>query len=581
MKLCSAKINLEDLADLLEKNGKFLDHNPSCSYLVRPTLGKLKRLSQYLDKDEARMIIARFASFLENDVWNSGSSTVSGVLNLRKQREFVSYIAKYISEMAIVLRERKFKQYLAIENNWRRDFNPFLEHVRISSTRLRSTKGAIVKFAHELQPWERKFCELINKHGLIMQEEEPIFLLKSGYRSMYFFNPSHLISKSNVNNKENLEILNEFREILKIFLQNLKNELGDEKIAVLLTHKVGGEDPGTSQFAPLFTELGVNPVHLDPQLDMLKGPVIEGSPSLIPFDGVTTTGRTVDDIIEKYERIMKYKPQIYSLLLNRSIYSKRKDVPIWSIGPSLILSPEILYLSIASYDSDLGYWWPSLLMFHDYLKEIYLYADEDLSRYTKTLGEFKELITDFYEIKMVDGKAQLFDYFDTKLPLNDVTAYLINLHILCWNNIFDTTFSREISPLEDPVEYVETMLRFEKLENPTLGVCSTVLKKNLKENDKIFPKLIEPCDMIHRIYVQKTQEIIQVFKNEYKEPKRVNMKTQIKMEVVNRIIDDTFKKRRKAYKQLGKNVQDAIDDEDNLRKLYLTSIRKLYEIVEE
>jgi len=587
-KLHEVEFDLEDLADLLEKNGEFLAHNPSCTYLVRRTWEKLEEASKYIGRDEARIAISQFVSFLENYVWNSGSSTISGVLDIPTQADFVKHIAKCMSEMANVLRERKFGKYLAIEDYWKRDFSAFLENARTSSTKLRSRKGAILRLVQGPEEWKRKFGELINKHGLVMQEEKPIFLLKSGYRSIYFFNPTHLISKSNVKSEENQEIMNEFKEVLKIFVKHLKDRFGERNVALLLTQKIGGEDPGTSQFAPLFTELGLPSLFLDPNLDVLKGPTIEGVSLIIPFDGVTTTGKTVDTIIDRYEKILKEKPQIYALIWNRSPYSEWKNVPIWSIGPPPILLPEILNLTIASYDSDLGYWWSSLLMFHNYLKDIYLYAGQDLAKYEETRGESEKLIIDSYEVEEVPSErkdertAHLFGYFDTELTFSEFATYLLNVHILCWNTIFDINFGDRISRLENSVEYIETMLRVEKAERITMTFCSDVLKQCLKNESLSFPKLIDPWDKIHRIFVLKSADIIGYLKDKYKECKILNVteRESMTLEEAYKLIDETLKNRREVYKRFNRDIKSAIKEEPTLRELMLRHLKQFYEIKE-
>jgi hypothetical protein len=485
-----------------------------------------------------------------------------------------------MSEMTKVLRKGEFEEYLALENYWKKDFSSFFEQVKIASVRQTKVKGAILKLVNELPPWEKKFGELLNKHGLIMQEEKPIFLLKSGYRSMYFFNPSHLISRSNVKKQENQEIMGEFKEILKMFIQHLKTELGTENIAVLLVQKIGGEDPGTSQFAPLFTELGVPSVYLDPNLDMLKGPIIEGDTLLIPFDGVTTTGKTVELIIDRYERIIKAKPRVYILLWNRSPYPERKprNVPIWSIGSHLVLPPEILNLSLATFDDNLGYLWPSLFLFYDYLRDIYLYAEQDLTRYQKIRGEFEKLIIESYNME-AEKTMKLFDHFDTKLPPSDILTYFINVHILCWNTIFEISLGDKVSRLEDPVRYIETMLRIEKAERPSTIICPLELKKGLECDISIFPKLIDPWDKIHRIFVLKTTNIVEYFKNKYKGCEILDMreKRTITLEEAYRIIDETLKKRREIYKRF--NIE-LTTDESKLRELMLRHLKQFYNVVE-
>jgi hypothetical protein len=579
------KPSIEDIADLLEKNAKFIRQYPSCTYLVRPTLEKLKEATKHIDQDEARIAIIQFMDFIENYVWNSGSSTISRVLDLKIQRAFVNYIAKYMSEMAKVLRENEFKNYLVLEDYWKKDFSPFLEQVRIASARqARSRRGAILKLVPKLQPWERKFVELLNRYGLLMQAEKPIFLLKSGYRSMYFFNPSHLISKSNVKIQENQKVMREFKEVLKMFIQHLKTELGIENIAALLTQKIGGEDPGTIMFAPLFIELGISTVYLDPSLDMIKGPIIEGDTLLIPFDGVTTTGRTVDKIIDRYERIVGEKPRVYALLWNRSSYLKRKNVPIWSIGPPLIILPEILILSIASYDDDLGYMWPSLNIFYDYLRDIYTYAEQDLTKYQKTRGEFEKLIIDFYKIKEIhtehenERTAQLLGYFDTKQSLSNMVTYFINLLILCWNAIWDVAFGNKISRIEDPVGYVESVLKVEQVAGTTLILCSKLLKEKLASPRSSFPKFLErnyPWMKIHGIFVEDTEHIVKHIKDKYFKDSFLLMREITENEAW-RDIEDRISRVREIYK---KYVDQGLVDSQELERLLESSRKELYKLM--
>lgn len=504
-------VDIEGLAELLEKNGEFLYDYPTCTYLIRPTLEKLGEITTEIDLDAAAAI-KRFASFMEYQVWNSGSSTVSSVLDASTQAEFVKYIAKRMLGFAEVLREGAYEKYLTMEDEWRKEFSSFLEDVRASSVKPRSVKGARLRPIGELKIWERKISELMNQHGLVMKADKPLFLLKSGYRSMYFFNPSHLISRSNVNGLKNQEIMGKFKEILKVFIKHLETELKEKNIAFLLTQKIGGEDPGTSQFAPLFTDLGTPVLFLNANLDVLKGPIIEGEPLLIPFDGVTTTGKTVDNVIDRFKKITGRKPVVYSLIWNRSPHLRRDNVPILSIAPSLTPLPEILQVSINSFDSDLGYWWSSLTMFHDYLKDIYLYAEKNMEEYCRTREQFEKLITDSYEMeekqseRKTERTAHLFGYLDTNKPSTDMVIYLMNLNILCWNVISKNRFGNESSRLDNSVEYIETMLSIEKSEKPTLTICPLLLRRGLRDNT-LFPRIIDSWDKVHRIFVANSENI--------------------------------------------------------------------------
>lgn len=472
-----------------------------------------------IDQEEARSSLERFATFMEFQVWNSGSSTVSSVLDVSIQSEFAKYIAERMIDFAKVLKEKEYAKYLTIEDGWKKDFNSFLGHVRASSTKPKLVKGAHLRSVGKLRTWEKKLRELMNKHGLVMKADMPVFVLKSGYRSMYFFNPTHLVSRSSVNGQKNQEIMSEFKQILKIFIKHLQTKLKKENIAFLLTQKIGGEDPGTSQFAPLFTDLGAPVLFLDPYLDALKGPVIEDTPLLIPFDGVTTTGKTVDTVIDRFRKITGRKPLVYSLIWNRSPHLSRDKIPLLSIAPRLIPLPEVLQVSINSSHDDLGYWWPSLTMFHDYLKDIYLYDEENMGRYNKIREEFQSLIVNSHEIEerqskhKVEGTAHLFGFFDTNESLASVTTYLINISILCWNVICFNRFGPKSSRLENSVKYIETMLDIEKTEKPIMSVCPVLLKRGLKDDDSYFPNLIEPWDKVHRIFVKESGNISEYLLN--------------------------------------------------------------------
>jgi hypothetical protein len=587
--LPSVNLCIEDLAELIEYNASFLKRYPSCTYIIRATLEKLRELAEVINQESAPTI-RHFVKFMEDEIWNSGSSTVSTTLDISTQMEFIDYLTEFLSAMSEMLKKHELERYLSIEEKWRQEFNSFLDKVKTSSTRSRSVKGATIKLAGDLQPWEMKFGELLNKYGLVTKADNPIFLLKSGYRSIYFFNPSHLVSRSNINDQENKEIMSGFREALSMFIPYMKKKVGEDKIAVLLTQKFGGEDPGTVQFGAIFNELGVPPVYLDPFIDALKGPVIEGDTTIVPFDGVATTLKTMDTIIKRYESILGKKPKVYSLTLNRSSCLMRDNVRVLSLSPPLVLEPEILSLSLATWNEKLGPMWPSLFPFHDYLKDIYVYAERSLVEYEKIHAELEEMMVDAYHIREAPTKrnsentAYLFDSFDTRLCKSDIMNYLINVHILCWNFIFEIAFDGRISQFDNPIEFVENMLLAEKTDSLTIAVCPAILKEGIERGISEFPKLFDPWGEVNRIFIEKTNDILANIKDKYELHQKLKMKTIMKAEALE-MVEERVKALRDVDEEFVKqgykiDLEGARQGESVLRERLYELIKVQYKVVD-
>jgi len=593
--LSSHSSSIKDLAELLQENARFLCHYPSCSYLVRLTLRTLEKESESINDDIIALVIKDFVEFMYS-AWDSGTSAVSATLDIPLQIEFIrEHIALYMQQMAEILKMENWKEYRVREEAWLNDFKKIAGIAQTKWKEYKPSKRDTAKklrLLDQLKPWEREFLTLISKYALLREQKEPVFLLKSGYRSFYFFNASHLVSKG-VNAQENLEIMQRFKNALKSFTDEIRASLRHtgRPIVFLLIQKAYGEDPGTSVLAGTFTELGIptaflNPHMPSPSFDWPKGAILEGNPLLVPFEDVVTTGEGMEKIVQRYRQMTGEDPPIFPVIFDRSPFQNpgleqvdgikvTSMVNMEKLVKAQIHDPEILRLSVASP------WWSSLteLFRHDYLKEIYLFGERDNPGYNRISQKLGELIKDSYEIEG-NKPAYLFHSFNTDRPLSDITRYLINVHILYWNAIFDISFGGRISRLEDPVEYIETMLRIEETQRPTTIICPAMLKRGLE--GIAFPKLIDPWDKIHRIFVLKSADIIDFLKDKYKECEILNMseRESITLGEAYSIIDETLESRREIYKRFNRDIRSTVEEEPKLRELMLRHLKQFYEIGE-
>jgi len=507
---------VEEIVEFTEKSAEFVKAYPACSYIIREVIEKLGNTRDFVLRD-----LYKFVS----EIWDSCTSTVSCGIPLEIQVELIKKLARFLSEA--IKNSKNTNEYLKIKIEFEDELQEFWKKTKSSlwKTEIRRIPLSprdtqIDKIDNKLK---KRLLKIIADYRLIFDANIPVFLVRSGYRSFYFINPSYLTLPVYIHENDSKKKIKDFEE----FLEELFNTNSKDKKAVTLFVKRFGEDVGTVTWSIPLTELGVPPIIYDlgsKYFFWSKGPIIKRDPQSVNLViDLTTTGGTARKVIEIIKEEFKKPPSECTILINRGFGILEID----GVKPTTIVNwgdfieffrlvPEILRVSISSRIEKLGYVWPSIYPYRNYLREIYLY-EKYLSEHKENIimelckefeDKFEEFITQNYELKERDGKFYLFSVYDTEKTKNEVFNYLLTIHTLCWKHIYEKIFGEEDKAyLEKPLEFLLDSLEFDTDEKITVPFLPELLKKKLSEKEYEIPS-IDPMDRIHRIFVSNTEEII-------------------------------------------------------------------------
>jgi len=521
--------DLENEVKFVRSSLKFILRYPACTYILRKVIDKMKGSKNYILRDFGKEL---------SEVWSSSTSTVSCGIPINLQVELVNKIIKHVLKVINVADKLvSAEEYLRMKEVFKQEMKDFW-HTKVipalwseNIKRCPDRDFTQINFLVE-NKLERLLLEIIGEHKIIFNSEKPIFLLRSGFRSFYFINPFHLISHAYIdgdgqNTKQKIEDF-------KIFLQELFKEveklLDGEKIAIVLFEKRFGEDPGTVVLNPILTALDIKSIIYDLESEYAwpKGPIFKRANDYVDFDPVpiidlTTTGGTARVVVDLAQKQLGKITQICPILINRGA----SDLKLNGARPLVILNwnkitetfgivPDVLEISISSKDNSLGYVWPSIFPFRNYVKDIYLYEKylyDDrknivMKLYEYLEKEFKRFIVENYGIKEKDDKTYLFGWYNTSKGKEEVVRYLQYFHILCWKHIYKKFYGDEDEDyLKKPLEFLLDFLEYDREEKITVPFLPNFLEEKLKEKEYDIP-YVDPIDRIHRILVDNTDRVI-------------------------------------------------------------------------
>lgn len=362
-----------------------------------------------------------------------------------------------------------------------------------------------------------KLLKTMVDEGVLRESDKPIFFLKSGYRTSYFFDLDRL-----THNPKTVPLL---EQILSDEVSKLQLEAKSEGIRItklILFEKSYGETSGTEPLvSSIAHKTGLEAVTLPspilyPYKDRVKGmPVQEGEFALV-IDDIVTTGRGLLSNIRRFERITKARVYASIPIVHRAIgalTTEQKILPIFErkdFIKSGIWKPEILKLT---FDSSL---WPGIDMNRDYLMEI---------------CEFTGITEKYYKFrgKMMDLFAA--NYKTIPLSEDETVRYLVNIQILIWNYVRASLFKDVTLEGEEIVEYLEDFLSIELVKVLTIDVLANIMNKELLSSSNI------EVEALHDLFVKKQKEIVAGINNKLRKVKERRMKRVMTREEATEMVD--------------------------------------------
>ena len=461
------------VASLLKKNGELVRSNPASAYVIPKTIKQLGNIAKTAT-GELLFITSSLYRFMD-DIWSSVSSASSELMPLEKQLKLIRLVGENWIKIGQNLEKEDRKERLAsfiqsagfFETEYKslmqKSSNP---HAEKRSNKTEGTSGQPMR-ARNIEPLKRELLKYIKKFKVLKESEEPRFLLRSGYRSFYFFSIDEISQRH-----QPAAIL---KEILKTILNRIISEKRKTIERLVWLEKTRGESTGAVPFASwLDQEIEIGWATLPPPRlydfeDRIKGTISKGCLVGI-IDDVVSTGEGALRSIQRIRQLTSANPAFYIAVLARSLELLRKEIEVTSVFTreelirEKLWKPEILKVSFSSP------LWGGLDMTCDYLREILVYTEQE-GKYQRLHEDFKNLLLSKF------GSIPSF-----------LVAYLTNLYLLCWGSFYwDFIKATSISEKEIP-KFIERTLEFEKKEDVTLSVLANVVKglmtlRDIKKED--------------------------------------------------------------------------------------------------
>lgn len=591
--MSGSRPNIKDFVELLREDTKFLCEYPSCSYLM-PLI--IEYLEEFKISDVPAATIRNFNDYLE-DLWNESSSAISTLVPISMQLQLVKKIGKLISNFVDLIESYKkgklsksFSESLdELKERWEKEFQSLAQTIQSAIWKYKRPIGKPCERKIKLwsdRSWENAFIDVIDKHGLLNESNEPSYLLRSGYRSFYFFNSADLchpdiwpkffeILSQFMNTKVQETLVTTLKEkpelhhiLDRYFKQGMKRIIELTPIA-----KMYGENLGAPVFMSGLASLGFVQRDLAPRsrfgINWLRGPEVEEGLLSVVLDDLAMRGVGVRESVKRLKNAKNVAPVLYLLVIDRSREGIKSvdGIPVLSMMDkyglirSRLWIPEILLMSI---ESPL---WAGLDLMTDPIKEICTFADA-MSQYTLVFDKFCSLLVDSYEISSGSSRASMFEV-DTGLSESELIVYLMNVHILCWNVFIPLTLR-----VNRPMEFLNELMRFEETDRITIDPCSKLLKEALAKLMKSSPP--PRRDMIHRLIVCSEESLLEHVKNKYVERLKLYMGESFELyseDELKNLVEEAIIKIRERWRREGR-AQDFERYEAEWRQDLLEAYRR-------
>lgn len=571
------KTELEKLVSFLDVNSKFLQEHPSCSYIIPMTLAKLEENGTNESLEES---VNNFKDHLEC-VWNDVTSAISTIVPVSLQLEIIRKIGELIQGFAKLIREHHSPSgsYSSLDESvdhlkeeWEKSCKNLVTRVQTAVCEYRRPLGKLYKRdikERSDKNWKNDFIRLINTYDLMNESKQPSYLLKSGYRSFFFFSSADLTSPT---------IWSEFCKILSAFMEKEVDPFIAEKlrkdetrfkhvlqrysqfglkntIELAPVAKMHGENLGTPTLMAGLANLGFSQRDLAPSsyfgIERLRGRKPEEDMLIVMLDDVSSRGAGIGESIERLGTAIGQKPFLGLLIVDRSReeISESHGLGLLSmidrsdLVESRIWEPEIL---LASFEDPL---WSGINLTTDTIEEACKFAAESTKKHEDLRNGFSLLLEDVLKIETDHGKTKI---LGTRIEFakDDLEMYLSNFLIICWNMLIPASFR-----IDEPVKFLDLVLELERNHRIALDPCALLLQQKLDRSIEDESSFLKEDDIIHRLLVSHNDRLVHEIKNKYNEYLKLTMGKAFELyseKELNDMVDETIKKTRERFMREGR-----------------------------
>ena len=346
----------------------------------------------------------------------------------------------------------------------------------------------------------KNLVNLLAKQKTIQQFEDPIVLLKGGFRSFFFINFDRIVLNPS-SSEEFCKILGELINY-EVKEKNLQNP------QILLLGKTAGEALSTLQSSQVITAiykrdcaiLSVNQAFKKDYV--VHGEISKNRPKIV-IDEMVSRGGTITEAKQYLEDNKLGKAYYTCLLLRGDRLVKASHLDLFPIITSAELTecglwtPELSLVTLNDRN------WMSLDLRQDQLLELFLYCKASLSRYSLFRERMESLVADTYGLDLKNRDSALINY-------------LMNFHVLLWDYVFRNQDKKSQEGLLGSVDLIEDFLSIEeKTGFSTKTIAKLVSEKMVVQTSE----LLELWDRLHRFFVINLNEILKSVDNKFTEMK--------------------------------------------------------------
>jgi hypothetical protein len=578
---------LEKLVSFLEANSQFLQEHPSCSYIVPLTLEQLEENKTGELPEES---VKNFKDHLEC-VWSDVTSAISTIVPVSLQLEIIRKIGELIQGFAKLIREHFStgsydsldKSVGKLKTEWDESCKPLVTKVQTAIWEYKRPLGKLYK--HEVKvrsdkDWKNDFIKLINTYDLMNESKQPSYLLKSGYRSFFFFSSADLTSP---------RIWPEFCKILSAFIEKevdprVRQKLHEDEarfehvlerysrfglnntIELVPVAKMHGENLGTPTLMAGLATLGFSQRDLAPPsyfgIERLRGrkPEEEEMP-VVMLDDVSSRGAGIGDSIKRLKAAIGQEPLLCLLIVDRlrEEISELHGVELLSmidrsdLVESKLWEPEIL---MASLDDPL---WSGLNLMTETIRETCKFAGESAKKHLDLSNRFSLLLEDILKIESHQGKTKILG-IRVELTKDSLEMYLSNFVFICWNMLIPASFR-----IDEPMKFLDLVLELERNHRIVLSPLSVLLQRDLGEFVENESSFLKQDDIIHRLLVSHNAELVCNVKNKYETYLKSTMGKTFELyseKELNDMVNETLKKTKERYTREGRSEEFEKHEKD-------------------
>jgi orotate phosphoribosyltransferase len=383
------------LCDVLNRVGAQVSQNPGATYKIPRALGDIARYkNQSVSLGDRRLLgqITLIENHLQS-IWGAICSASSGYIQLNDQLTILKALCEYMQSLSDCLAsdtrdclETLTGEFTEQYEKLRRGIQPIApkDLTHFDNDRL-----------EKLPEHRREIIRAIIESGAFQYHNEPIFLLKSGYRSFYFFNGARLTHHAPSARIFPKLIAEKVKQIIS------RNDApARDKIALGFARRITGETGGASSMAgSLAAELSLPSVTLPPEkpesfFSRTDGSSLSNDTKIVLIDDVVVTGDSASRHVMRFEKELKRAVYGYFTILDRRIGFRPSPLEhvVFSSGATKedlisigLWKPEILCISPES---------PLLSAIDltaDYLLEISLYLGRSLEDYQNLRQDMVQL----------------------------------------------------------------------------------------------------------------------------------------------------------------------------------------------